>query len=123
MRRYGRMPMSFSHGDFDYEYLEKIAVAPDGTRRFDLLSFAIHIDSTMRGRRQASSERELHAERRRVKDMFDRLTAEPGVRTHLAHNMTVTPDNLEEVADVRWRGCRVGRELVVVGRSVRVGRS
>jgi len=20
MRRYGRMPMSFSHGDFDYEY-------------------------------------------------------------------------------------------------------
>jgi hypothetical protein len=93
MRRYGRVPRSFSHGDFDYEYLEKIAVAPDGTRRFDLLSFAIHIDSTMRGRRgtrQASSERALHAERRRVKDMFDRLTAEHGVRTHLAHNMTVT---------------------------------
>ncbi len=110
MRRYGRMPMSFSHGDFDYEYLEKIAVAPDGTRRFDLLSFAIHIDSTMRGRRgtrQASSERALHAERRRVKDMFDRLTAEHGVRTHLAHNMTVTPANLEEVADV----VRVCREL------------
>jgi hypothetical protein len=110
MRRYGRMPMSFSHGDFDYEYLEEIAVRPDGSRRFDLVSFAIHIDSTMRGRRgirHAGSERELHPERRRVREMFDRLTAEHGVRTHLAHNMTVTPDNLDEVADV----VRVCREL------------
>ncbi len=103
MRHHGRMPMSFSHGDFDYDYLEQIALRPDGTRRFDMLSFAIHIDSTMRGRRavrRAGSERELHGERRRVREMFARLTAEHGVRTHLAHNMTVTPDNLGEVADV-----------------------
>ncbi len=53
MRRHGRFPMSFSHGDFDYEYLERLATRPDGRRRFDVIAFAIHIDSTMHGRRGA----------------------------------------------------------------------
>lgn len=108
MRRHQRMPMSFTHGDFDYEYLERVAVRPDGTRRFDVLSFAVHIDATMFGRRGAvrpTSEAELHDHRRRVRALFERLEREHGVRTHLAHNMTVTPDNVSEVPDV-VRVCR-----------------
>ena len=31
MRRHGRIPMSFTHGDFDYDYLRRLAVRPDGT--------------------------------------------------------------------------------------------
>lgn len=108
MRRHGRFPMSFTHGDFDYDYLERVAVDDDGRRRFDVLSFAVHIDSTMYGRRGAprpSSERELHEFRERFRAMFERLEREHGVRAHLAHNMTVTPANLDEVPEV-VRVCR-----------------
>lgn len=73
-----------------------------------MLSFAVHIDTTMRGRRAAprpSHESELHAERGRVVAMFQRLEREHGVRPHLAHNMTVTPANIDPVADV-VRMCR-----------------
>lgn len=108
MRRYERFPMSFTHGDFDYDYLRRLAVRPDGAPRFDVLSFAVHIDSTMRGRRgarQPVSEAELHDFRHAFRAMFDRLEREHGVRAHLAHNMTVTPANVGEVADV-VRVCR-----------------
>ena len=110
MRRYGRFPTSFTHGDFDYTYLEQIALRPDGTPRFEVLSFAVHIDSTMYGRRGAvrpAGEAELHEHRRRFKELFERLEREHGVRAHLAHNMTVTPGNVGEVADV----VQVCREL------------
>jgi len=33
MRAHGREPMSFTHGDFDYDYLRAVAVGPDGRRR------------------------------------------------------------------------------------------
>ncbi|MCD9624247.1 radical SAM protein [Rhabdothermincola salaria] len=108
MRRHERFPMSFSHGDFDYEYLRRLAVRPDGRRRFDALAFAIHIDSTMHGRTGAphpESEAELNVFRRRTVEMFDRLRREHGVRHHLAHNMTVTPANLGQIAGV-VRDCR-----------------
>jgi hypothetical protein len=110
MRRHGRFPMSFTHGDFDYDYLAQVAVRPDGTPRFDVLSFAVHIDSTMLGRRGAKrprSEAQLHEARRRFVAMFDRLERDHGVRSHLAHNMTVTPGNVGEIAEV----VRVCREL------------
>ena len=51
MREHGREPMSMTHGDFDYEYLEALALGPDGKRRFDRLSFAGHFDMLMFGRR------------------------------------------------------------------------
>lgn len=108
MRSHGRFPMSFTHGDFDYDYLRRLAVRPDGTRRFDTLAFAAHFDITMRGRRGAprpTDERELHPFRARFADMFTRLEREHGVRSHLAHNMTVTPANLGQVAEV-VRACR-----------------
>jgi len=109
MRRHGRKPMSMSHGDFDYAYLEALAL-DRATRepRFEHLSFAGHFDSMMFGRRgirRAQSEAELHPYRRAFCAMFQRLEREHGITHYLAHNMTVTPRNIGEVADV-IRACR-----------------
>ncbi len=111
MRDHGRKPMSMTHGDFDYEYLERLAIRPDGSRRFEFLSFAGHFDSLMLGRRgvrRPRSEAELHPYRRRFVEQFERLRREHGVRYDLAHNMTVTPRNLGEVAEVVRECLRMG---------------
>ncbi len=103
MRRHGRKPMSMSHGDFDYEHLRRLAVGADGRRHFDRLSFAGHFDSTMLGRRgipAVEREASLHPSRRAFCTMFERLRRETGVASYLAHNMTVTPANLGQVAEV-----------------------
>lgn len=103
MRRYGREPMSMSHGDFDYDYLERLALDKQGRPRLKRISFAGHFDMMMFGRRgipRASSERELNPHRQRFVDMFKRLRATHGVHSFLAHNMTVTPANLGQVADL-----------------------
>src|SRR3954447_19794380 len=108
MRRHGRKPMSMSHGDFDYDYLHRLVVAPDGTPRFRSVSFAGHFDSMMLGRRgirRASSEAALNPYRARFCEMFERLERETGVKHYLAHNMTVTPGNVGELASV-IRDCR-----------------
>jgi len=104
MRRHGRHPMSMSHGDFDYEYLERLAVdAATGRRRFARIAFAGHFDSLMLGRRgipRPRLEADLHPYRREFVAKFARLRREHGVRSVLAHNMTVTPRNVGEVAEV-----------------------
>jgi hypothetical protein len=103
MQAHGRKPMSMTHGDFDYAHLERVAVRPDGRRRFATLRFAGHFDSLMvgrRGRRRPRDEAELHDARGAFVAMFDRLRREHGVRSDIAHNMTVTPRNLPEVAEV-----------------------
>lgn len=108
MQRHDRVPMSMSHGDFDYEYLERLALDERGRPRFGRLSFAGHFDSLMLGRRgvgRPTDERSLHPYRRRFCAMFERLRREHGVRSVLAHNMTVTPRNLGEVGEV-VRACR-----------------
>ena len=108
MRRHDRKPMSMTHGDFDYHYLERLALGPDGSPRFAQLSFAAHFDTMMFGRRgiaRAERERELNPRRRAFCEMFQRLEREHGVRHYLAHNMTVTPRNLGQVAEV-IRDCR-----------------
>lgn len=102
MRRYGREPMSMTHGDFDYDYLLQVVLDENGRRRFDRVSFAAHFDSLMRGRRGAvrpHSEAELDPFRAQFAQIFTDLNREHGVRSYLAHNMTVTPSNLPEVAD------------------------
>lgn len=103
MREHGREPMSFTHGDFEYEYLQAVVVGESGKPRFGRVSYAAHFDKLMRGRGgipRPRSEAELHPYRRRFAEMFARLRREHGVRSYLAHNMTVTPDNIDEVADV-----------------------
>ncbi len=103
MREHGREPMSFTHGDFDEEYLLKVALDENGKARSRKLSFAGHFDSLMRGRRglpRPRSETEVTPYRQAFTAMFDRLRREHGIRSYLAHNMTVTPSNLGEVAQV-----------------------
>ena len=103
MREHGREPMSFTHGDMDYSYLKALAIGSDGQPRFKRLSFAGHFDTTMRGRRGLripTSEAELNSFRQAFCDLFKRLRREYGVKYFLAHNMTVTPGNVDEIPDV-----------------------
>jgi hypothetical protein len=103
MRAHGREPMSFTHGDLDYDYLEALAVDASGRRRFRRLSFAAHFDMFMFGRRgipRPPDEASLTPYRQQFTAMFARLRREHGVRSFLAHNMTVTPGNLDQVAGV-----------------------
>jgi hypothetical protein len=104
MLDHGRKPMSMTHADFDYDYLEALALDPrTGRPRFAHLSFAGHFDSMMHGRRgikRARSEAELNPYRRRFCELFARLEREHGVTSYLAHNMTVTPRNVAQVAGV-----------------------
>ncbi len=103
MREHGREPMSFTHGDLDYDYLRALALGPDGRRRFDRLSFAAHFDMFMFGRRgipRPPDEVSLQPYRRAFAQLFTRLRREHGVRSFLAHNMTVTPRNLDQVSQV-----------------------
>ena len=109
MRRHARKPMSMTHGDFDYDYLERLALDPEtGRPRFSHLSFAGHFDSMMYGRRgikRARSEADLNPYRERFCAMFQRLEHEHGITHYLAHNMTVTPRNVDQIAQV-VRDCR-----------------
>lgn len=103
MREHGRMPMSFTHGDFSYEYLKTLAIDENNKPRFDKVSFAVHIDKTMLGRtgfEKPETEHELDVVRENFVAMFKRLKKEFRVENALAHNMTVTPNNIDEVADV-----------------------
>jgi len=108
MRAHGREPMSMSHGDFDYGYLERLVLGPGGRRRLRRVSFAAHFDSLMFGRRgipRPRDETALNPYRARFATMFARLRREHKVRSFLAHNMTVTPANLGQIAAV-VRDCR-----------------
>lgn len=102
MRANGREPMSMTHGDFDYDYLLDVVLDNDGHPRFQRVSFAAHFDSLMRGRRGAvrpRTEAELNPFREEFAQMFVDLKREHGVKSYLAHNMTVTPSNLDQVSD------------------------
>ncbi len=103
MREHGREPMSMTHGDFDYDYLLDVVLDADGRPRFDRVSFAAHFDSLMRGRRGAvrpHRENELNPFRKKFVRMFVDLQRDHGVRSYLAHNMTVTPSNIDQVSEV-----------------------
>ena len=103
MRRHGREPMSMSHGDFGPDYLLALALDEKGRPRFGRLSFAAHFDSLMRGRTgipRPRTEVELNPFRARFVQMFRDLQRDHGIRSYLAHNMTITPANLDQVEQV-----------------------
>lgn len=103
MRAAGREPMSMTHGDFDESYLRALVTGADGRLRLRRVSFAVHMDSLMRGRRgipRPRSEGELGEARAAFVAMLRRLRRELGLRFYVAHNMTVTPQNLGEVSEV-----------------------
>ncbi len=103
MRAHGREPMSMTHGDFDADYLRALVRDPDGRIRLPRVSFAAHFDSLMRGRRGIARPRveaDLNPSRRAFVEMFRDLRRDLGVRSYLAHNMTVTPANLDQVPGV-----------------------
>jgi len=107
MRDRGREPMSMTHGDVDYAYLQQLVLGPGGRRRLDRVSFAGHFDKMMFGRRgipRPPDEASLHPYRRRFVALFTRLRREHGARSFLAPNMTVTPANVGEVAEVATMG-------------------
>ncbi|MET3721945.1 hypothetical protein [Arthrobacter sp. UYEF21] len=92
-----------THGDFDYDYLMDVVLDHDGSPRFRKVSFAAHFDSLMRGRRGAvrpRNEAELNPFRARFAEMFVALKHDHGISSYLAHNMTVTPGNVGQVAEV-----------------------
>jgi hypothetical protein len=124
MRRHGREPMSMTNGDVDYAYLEQLVSGPDGRRRLDRVSFAGHFDSMMFGRRgiaRPPDEASLHPYRRRFVAQFARLRREYGVRSFLAHTMTVTPANVGEVAEVARAAGRMGFGMLSFQPAAHVG--
>lgn len=115
MVRRRRKPMSMTHGDVDYEYVRRLAVRPDGSRRFKRLVFAAHFDSLMFGRggiERPASERALHGHRARFVAHLARLRREHGVTCYLAHNMTVTPGNLDQVPELVRSCARQGWRMM-----------
>ncbi len=114
MRSYGREPMSFTHGDFDYDYLKKLVLDATGKVRLNRLSFAGHFDTTMRGRKGIvvpKDEKALDPYRKEFADKFKRLKKEHGVRYYLAHNMTVTPRNVDEIPEILANNIKAGYNM------------
>ena len=104
-----------THGDFDAEYLKALVLGADGSPRLPRVSFAATFDSLMRGRRGAPrprTEAELNPFRASFVQMFTDLRRDHGVRSYLAHNMTVTPANLEQVAGVVTDVARMGYSML-----------
>lgn len=115
MREHGREPMSFTHGDVDDDYLDALVLGPDGKKRLDRVSFAAHFDMFMYGRRgiaRPADEAALDPYRKRFADQLRRLRREHGVRTFAAHNMTVTPANVDQVAGVVRSTSQMGYGLL-----------
>jgi len=124
MRAHGREPMSMTHGDFDIDYLRALVLGPDGRPRLGRVSFAAHFDSLMRGRRgipRPRSEAELNPYRAQFADMFRLLRSEHAVRSYLAHTMTVTPQNLAEIAATVASVPSMGYSMMSFQPAARVG--
>ena len=124
MRSAGREPMSMTHGDFGLGYLEALVTGPDGKLRLPRVSFAAHFDSLMRGRSgipRPRRESDLHDHRRAFAAMFQDLRRRRGLRSYLAHTMTVTSANLGQVAEVVQTVPAMGYSMMSFQPAARVG--
>lgn len=103
-RAIGLVPMLMSHGETFRRrsgLLERLMV--DG----GLTELSLHVDTTMRGRRDhfagAESEVALHPLRSQFAEMIRTARRRTGRRLEVASTVTVTEDNLGGVSDiVRW---------------------
>jgi hypothetical protein len=77
--------------------------------------------SRWEGARKPRSESELHPFRAEACARFDRLRRDHGVRSYVAHNMTVTPANLDEVAEVVAACGRLGFRMLSFQPAAHVG--
>ena len=124
MHKHGREPMSMTHGDFDADYLRALALDENGRPRFRRLSFAAHFDSLMRGRTgipRPRNEVELNPFRAKFVEMFRDLRRDHGVRSYLAHNMTITPANLDQVSEVVGEVSSMGFSMLSFQPAAHVG--
>jgi len=124
MRAAGREPMSMTHGDFGPDYLEAVVTGPDGKLRLPRVSFAAHFDSLMRGRRglpRPRRESDLHEHRRAFAAMFQELRRLRGLKAYLAHTMTITSENLDQVAEVVQTVPAMGYSMMSFQPAARVG--
>lgn len=124
MQAAGREPMSMTHGDFDEDYLRALVTQAGGGLRLPRVSFAAHFDSLMRGRRgmpRPRVERELDAHRVAFVSMFERVKQQTGLRYFLAHNMTVTRANRDQVTGVVAAVRHMGYSMMSFQPAARVG--
>lgn len=103
-REVGLIPMLMTHGD---TFRREPALLPRLVAEGGLSEVSIHVDSLQRGRRgrhgEARSERELMELRDELADLVRAVRRETGCPLRAATTMTVSRDNLPEVADVvRW---------------------
>jgi hypothetical protein len=115
MRAHGRKPMSMTHGDVDRSHLRALLMGPDGRPRMREWIVAAHFDSLMLGRRGAErprSEADLHVHRARFMRHLRDLGRETGVRHYAAHNVTVTPRNVDQIPEVVRAVHRMGWRML-----------
>lgn len=102
-RALGLTPMVMSHGD---SFRRRPELLPRLVAEAGLTEVSIHVDSTQRGRRgyrRARTEADLEPLRDELADMIRGVRRQTGVRLRAATTLTVTRDNLPEIAAVtRW---------------------
>lgn len=102
-KQIGLDPMVMTHGqrfDEDPDYLTTLV------EQYGLEKVAIHVDATQRGRRghlRGAGERRLDEVRDRFAALVHAIRRSTGKKLHAAHTVTVTRDNLDDVAGtMRW---------------------
>jgi len=102
-RRIGLDPMVMSHGQRFAEEPDYLATLVE---KYGLEKIAIHVDATQRGRRghlRGASERRLDEVRDRLAELIRATRRRTKRKLHAAHTVTVTRDNLDDIAGtMRW---------------------
>jgi len=101
IQSYNRIPMSFTHGDFDDFYLHELL--KHGRGKIKHLSFGGHFDTTMIGRKgikRVNYEKDLWPYRQAFQQKFEDIKKQYKVSYFLAHDMTVTSKNVEQIPEV-----------------------
>lgn len=98
------IPMLMTHGD---SFRRRPGLLDRLVIEGGLRELSIHIDTTQRGRtgdyKRATREHELNGLRAEFGDMLRAVRQRTGLNIRAATTMTVTPDNIDGIADVvRW---------------------